>query len=69
MQSVIADLVRSITPCDPLEATHLAQALAWIASGAPLCRTAKPAMPPQHLVAYFALFDPHQQKHYNGFRK
>ena len=26
-------------------------------SGAPLCRTAKPATPPQHLVAYFADVD------------
>ncbi len=62
MHAIIADIVRAIHPYDSLEAAHLAQTFAWIASGAPLCRTAKPATPPQHLVAYFALFDPHQQK-------
>jgi 8-oxo-dGTP pyrophosphatase MutT (NUDIX family) len=62
MHATIADLVQAITPFDPLETAHLQQALAWIASGAPLCRTAKPATPPQHLVAYFALFDLAQQK-------
>lgn len=58
MRTAIADLVRSIRPGDPLEGEQIAHALAWIASGATLCRTRKPATPPQHLVAYFALFDP-----------
>ena len=31
--------------------------MAWIDSGAPLCRTAKPATPPKHLVSYFAIVD------------
>jgi len=62
MQQQIADLVRSIHPHDPLEATHLQQTLAWITSGALLFRTQKPATPLQHLVAYFALFDPTYQK-------
>lgn len=58
----IADLVRAICPYDALEREHLHQTLAWIASGAALFRTQKPATPPQHLVAYFALFDPSQGK-------
>lgn len=62
MHATIADLVRSIPPSDPLEAIHCQQTLTWIASGAPLFRVEKPATPPQHLVAYFALFDPIQQK-------
>lgn len=62
MRQVIADLIHSISPFDLVEATALEQTLAWIASGAPLFRTQKPATPPQHLVAYFALFDPVQQK-------
>jgi 8-oxo-dGTP diphosphatase len=33
--------------------------LAWIDSGAPLCRTVKPATPPEHLVAYFAVVERH----------
>lgn len=45
--------LRQITPVDLLEADHLARALAWVRSGAPLCRTAPPASPPMHLVSYF----------------
>ena len=62
MRQIIADLVRTIRPYDPLEATHQQETLAWLASGAPLFRTQKPATPPQHLVAYVVLFDPAQQK-------
>lgn len=49
--------VASIRPFDELEETHQADALAWIDSGAPLYRIAKPATPPKHLVSYFAVVD------------
>ena len=62
LRASLAHLVRSITAFDELEAAHLRHTLAWIESGAPLFRTQKPAIPPQHLVAYFVLFDPIQQK-------
>lgn len=62
MHHLIAGLVRSISPYDSLETDHLRQTLAWIESGAPLFRIQKPATPPQHLVAYFALFDPTHNK-------
>jgi 8-oxo-dGTP diphosphatase len=39
------------------EREHLADALAWIDSGAELCRVAKPATPPKHLVSNFAVVD------------
>ncbi|MBX3010039.1 MAG: NUDIX domain-containing protein [Caldilineaceae bacterium] len=58
----IANLVRAIAPCDALESDHQRQALSWITSGAPLFRTQKPATPPQHLVAYFAVLDPSADK-------
>src|SRR5690349_3278098 len=58
MRAAIAELVREIQPYDALERDHVAATLAWISSGAPLCRVAKPALPPQHLVCYFALVDP-----------
>jgi 8-oxo-dGTP diphosphatase len=51
--------VASIRPFDEQEAIHRADALAWIDSGAPLFRTAKPATPPKHLVSYFAVVDGH----------
>ena len=47
----------SIQPLDELEALHLSDALAWIESGAPIFRVAKPAKPPKHLVSYFAVVD------------
>jgi 8-oxo-dGTP diphosphatase len=49
--------VALIRPFDELEEAHRTGALAWIDSGAPLCRTAKPATPPKHLVSYFAVVD------------
>jgi len=62
MRNTIAALVRTIQPLDTLEQEHLDTTLAWIASGAPLFRVAKPATPPQHLVAYFVLVDPTRKK-------
>jgi 8-oxo-dGTP diphosphatase len=55
---LVARLVGAIEPLDDLEADDQAACLAWIASGAPLCRTQKPATPPQHLVAYAVAVDP-----------
>lgn len=46
-----------ITPLDELEQQHLAETRAWISSGAELCRLAKPATPPRHLVSYFVCID------------
>ncbi len=53
----IRDEVCSLCAFDALELEHIRQAIAWIDSGAPLFRTAKPATPPQHLVSYFAVVD------------
>jgi ADP-ribose pyrophosphatase YjhB (NUDIX family) len=47
----------AIRPLDALEREHLADASAWIDSGVELCRTAKPATPPKHLVSYFVVVD------------
>jgi 8-oxo-dGTP pyrophosphatase MutT (NUDIX family) len=48
----------AIRPWDALEREQLAQTLAWVDDRhAPLCRIAKPATPPRHLVSYFALVD------------
>jgi 8-oxo-dGTP diphosphatase len=57
MREHIAAIVRAIQPYDQLEADHIGAALEWIGSGAPLCRTHKPATPPQHLVSYVILVD------------
>lgn len=47
--------VRGIEPFDQVEAGHRREAIRWIESGVELCRRAKPATPPRHLVSYFAL--------------
>ncbi|GGY18386.1 NUDIX hydrolase [Paludibacterium paludis] len=57
MRQRIRQEIARIVPLDLPERADIAQALAWIDSGAPLCRTEKPATPPTHLVAYFALVD------------
>lgn len=55
-ESIPAEL-ETIKPFDVLEREHLADALTWVKSGAELCRIAKPATPPKHLVSYFAVVD------------
>lgn len=57
MRQAIRAEVQQIQPLDALEHAHKQQTLTWIASGAALCRISKPATPPQHLVAYFAVID------------
>jgi 8-oxo-dGTP diphosphatase len=57
MRAAIRREVVSIRPFDEQEEIHQVDALAWIDSGAPLFRTAKPATPPRHLVSYFAVID------------
>jgi 8-oxo-dGTP diphosphatase len=57
MRSAIREEVASIDPFDRLERAHRQDALAWIDSGAALCRVQKPATPPKHLVSYFVLVD------------
>jgi 8-oxo-dGTP diphosphatase len=57
MRAAIRRELESINPLDALERQHRSEALAWVDSGAPLFRTAKPATPPQHLVSYFAVID------------
>lgn len=46
-----------ISPLDAIECEHLADAIAWVDSGAPLFRLVKPAVPAKHLVSYFVLID------------
>lgn len=54
----VRELVSRIRPFDEIEAGHRADTLGWIDSGAGLRRTAKPATPPKHLVAYTVVVDP-----------
>lgn len=57
MRAEIRSLVDEITPLDSVEADHRLDVLQWLDSGAEIFRTAKPATPPKHLVAYCVLVD------------
>lgn len=57
MRDLIRAELEAIAPLDDLEHDHLTDALAWVDSGADLCRVASPATPPKHLVSYFAVVD------------
>lgn len=57
MRTQIRREIAAITPHDATEVKHIADALVWVNSGAELFRLAKPATPPKHLVAYFAVVD------------
>jgi 8-oxo-dGTP diphosphatase len=57
MHSLVRSQLDCIRPTSPSEAAQLQDALKWVDSGANLCRTAKPATPPKHLVSYFPVVD------------
>jgi 8-oxo-dGTP diphosphatase len=56
--SDVARLVQAMSPYDPVEADHRADALTWLRSTADVFRRSPPATPAKHLVAYFLLRDP-----------
>lgn len=58
VRAEVLGLVRALVPLDAQERAQIGEALAWLESGVPFCRVAKPATPPQHLVSYVALIDP-----------
>lgn len=57
MSARVLSELAAVSPLDDLERAHLDDACAWVHSGAPLFRVAKPATPPKHLVSYFAVID------------
>jgi 8-oxo-dGTP diphosphatase len=57
MRSTIRQEIERIEPLDEKEARAKHDALLWIDYAAELCRLAKPATPPKHLVSYFAVAD------------
>lgn len=57
MRQAIRQEITAITPFDDQERDTQQEVLEWIDSGIELCRLSKPATPPKHLVAYFAVVD------------
>jgi 8-oxo-dGTP pyrophosphatase MutT (NUDIX family) len=60
-RTIVRDLVAGVVACDLREDIDQVAMLRWIDSGAPLWRTAKPAMPKLHLCVYFVVFDPRRR--------
>ncbi len=57
MRSIIRAEIQAIVPLDAVEEQHIMDSVVWVDSGAELFRRDKPAVPPRHLVSYFALID------------
>jgi 8-oxo-dGTP diphosphatase len=57
MRQTIRNELSAIVPLDELELCQMADSLAWIDTGAELCRLTKPATPSKHLVSYFVVVD------------
>lgn len=62
MRNEILAMIKDIHPFDALESEHQSNIIRWIESGADLFRIQKPAIPPKHLVSYFVVIDPQQQR-------
>ncbi len=59
---VVEQAVAGISELNDLEKKHIEDSLAWIRSGAPIFRVAKPDIPKKHLVSYFVLLDRQAKK-------
>jgi ADP-ribose pyrophosphatase YjhB (NUDIX family) len=57
MRSAIRREIERIEPLDETEARAKHDVLLWVDSAAEICRLAKPATPPKHLVSYFVVVD------------
>jgi 8-oxo-dGTP diphosphatase len=53
----VRQLVAEIVPADDMERSHRAGVLAWLGGTEDICRWAKPATQPKHLVSYAVLVD------------
>jgi 8-oxo-dGTP diphosphatase len=62
VRAQIRTLVDEIIPLDREEADHRLDVLGWLDGAAEIFRTAKPATPPKHLVAYCVLVDADRQE-------
>jgi 8-oxo-dGTP pyrophosphatase MutT (NUDIX family) len=57
MRAQIRKEIELIEPFDELERAGKTDVLSWIDSGIEICRLEKPAVPPKHLISYFAVVD------------
>jgi len=53
----VYQIISSIIPFDDQEKSQIKDALAWVKSGAPIFRIAKPDIPNKHLAASCVIFD------------
>lgn len=57
VRMLIRTEIEHIEAFDVIESAHRSDALAWVDSGAELCRREKPATPAKHLVSYVVITD------------
>jgi 8-oxo-dGTP diphosphatase len=57
MRAEIRKEIELVEPLDELEQASKIDVLSWIDSGVEICRLEKPAVPPKHLISYFAVVD------------
>ena len=57
LRARLTSLLEGVRPWDEQERVHLAEAVEWVAGGAPLHRVRKPDVPLVHLVSYFVVLD------------
>lgn len=62
IQNNILEQVQGVVPFDEMEQTQIADTIQWIQSGVQLFRIQKPDVPPKHLVSYFVVIDPTENK-------
>ncbi len=62
IKNKILGAVQGVIPFDRIEEKHIHDTLEWINSGVEIFRIQKPDIPPKHLVSYFILFDPQENK-------
>jgi 8-oxo-dGTP diphosphatase len=60
MRNLILQEIELIEPLDLLEQSQKEDSIAWVLSGAELCRIEKPATPRKHLVSYFVVWHDEQ---------
>lgn len=58
----ILQIIQRVSPFDEVEQTHIHDTISWIKSGAELFRIQKPDIPPKHLVSYFVVVDPKENR-------
>lgn len=62
IRTTIKRMISSLEPLDALEQEHISFVQHWLSTAKEIFRIIKPSTPDMHLVSYFVLFDPIEEK-------